>query len=309
MVALARHLMILAFLLCGCIGLFPDGAQAQMLAGTRDGYFTTSDGVRLHYLEAGPRSAHCLVLIPGWTMPAWIFALQIRAFSRNYHVIAFDPRGQGESEIAPGGYNQTRRGEDIGDLLEQLGPQPVVVIGWSLGVLDALAYIHMEGDARIAGLVLIDNSVGENPPPKPEPYRPGPPISRSTYMREFVAGMFRTRQTPDYLRALTAATLRLPEDDAQQLLEYPVPRSYWREAIFSTQKPILYVVRPHLAGQADNLLADRPNTEIAIYPYVGHALFVDAATRFDALLTSFLVTRVWRSPSQMPSIVNGTAPP
>jgi non-heme chloroperoxidase len=293
---LLRCLLRLGCILCGLAGIAPDMSLAQTIPHTRDRYFVTSDGVRLHYLESGPVMAPTLVLVPGWTMPAWIFAPQIEAFSSKYHVIAFDPRGQGESEIAASGYNQTRRGEDIGNLLEQLSPRPVVIIAWSLGVLDTLAYIHLEGDARIAGLVLVDNSVGENPPPKPEPYHPGPPISRADYMREFVASMFLTPQSPEYLSALTAATLRVPELDARALLEYPVPRSYWREAIYSTDRPVLYVVRPHLTGQADNLLADRPNTEIAIYTGVGHALFVDAAARFDALVEQFLVTSVWPPP-------------
>jgi microsomal epoxide hydrolase len=289
----ARRLLRLTFILCAIAGNLPSLAQAQSVPGTQDRYFFTSDGVRLHYLESGPSLAPTLVLVPGWCMPAWIFAPQIVAFSRNYHVIAFDPRGQGESNIAPNGYNQTRRGEDIGELLQQLGPQPAVIIGWSLGVLDTLAYIHIEGDARIAGLVLVDNSVGENPPPRAEPYHPGPPMSRADSMYDFVSGMFETPQSPEYLNALTAATLRLPAHDAHELLEYPVPRSYWRQAIFSTDKPVLYIVRPHLAGQADNLLADRPDTQIAIYTGVGHALFVDAATRFNAQVTQFLATTVW----------------
>jgi microsomal epoxide hydrolase len=228
-------------------------------------------------------------------MPAWIFAPQIRFFSRHYHVIAFDPRGQGASEIAPDGYNQDRRGQDIGELLRQLGPRPVVVIGWSLGVLDTLAYIHTSGDSRIAGLVLVDNSVGENPPPTPQqpPRRPRRPLPYPAYMRAFVADMFRTRQSPYYLNRLTEATLRLPEADARALLAYPVPRSYWREALFSTSKPVLYLVRPHLKGQADNLLIDRPNSQIAIFPTAGHALFVDAAPRFDALVANYLRTQVW----------------
>ena len=105
-------------------------------------YFTTSDGVRLHYQQSGPAGAPTIVLVPGWTMPGWIFAPQIAAFSARYRVIAFDPRGQGSSDIPAGGYNQDRRGADIGDLLAQLGPRPVVLVGWSLGVLDTLAYIH-----------------------------------------------------------------------------------------------------------------------------------------------------------------------
>ena len=297
-------------LVCLMVGLFlpvVSGAYAQDVAGAKDRYFTTSDGVRLHYFDAGPRSAPTLVFIPGWAMPAWIFAPQILVFSKIYHVVGFDPRGQGKSEIAPSGYNQTRRGEDIGELLARLAPHSAVVVGWSLGVLDTLAYIHTEGDEQIAGLVLIDNSVGENPPPKLQPYRPGPALSHEAAMQAFVASMFQTRQSTTYLNALTMAALRLPEADAKALLEYPVPRSFWREAIFSTRKPVLYVVRPHLSGQANNLLADRPNTEIAIYPDAGHALFVDAAPQFNRLLAHFLITAIW--PPKLPgSVAGGTTP-
>jgi microsomal epoxide hydrolase len=268
-------------------------AGAQTIRGTTNHYFITSDGVRLHYLEAGPRNAPVIVFIPGWAMPAWIFSPQIRAFAQHDHVIAFDPRGQGDSDIPASGYDQDRRGQDIAELLDMLGPRKVVIVAWSLGVLDTLAYIHNSGDAQIAGLVFVDNSVGENPPPHPEP--PPSPRRRLThaqYMRAFVIGMFHTMQSPGYINRLTQATLRLPAEDARLLLAYPVPRSYWREAILSTSKPVLYLVRPHLVGQAQNLLIDRPNTQIAIFPSAGHALFVDAAPRFNTLLANFLRTQI-----------------
>ncbi len=257
-------------------------------------YFLSSDGVRLHYLEAGPPAAHTIVFVPGWAMPAWIFAAQIQAFSHTYHVIAFDPRGQGGSEIAPGGYEPIRRGQDIAELIARLGPQPVVVVGWSLGVLDTLAYVHTHGDAHLAGLVLIDNSVGEEPAPSAAPHRRrAPPVSHATFMARFVRSMFRTPQSPDYLQQLTEAALRLPEPDAVRLLNYPVPRTYWREAIYSTAKPVLYVVRPWLEGQAENLARHHPDCETAVFADAGHALFVDDAQRFDALMDGFLRQRVW----------------
>ena len=67
-----------------------------------------------------------------------------------------------------------RRGRDVAELIGRLGSQSVVVIGWSLGVLDILASIHVAGDSRLAGLVLVDNSVGEEPAPAPLPFRTGP---------------------------------------------------------------------------------------------------------------------------------------
>ncbi len=284
---LVASLSLLAF------GLFLHAASAQTLPGVADRYFVSSDGVRLHYLEAGPPTGHTIVFVPGWTMPAWIWAPQIAAFGHSYHVVAFDPRGQGESEIAATGYEPGRRGQDIGELIARLGPSPVLLVGWSLGVLDALAYVHADGDQLLAGLVLVDNSVGEAPAPSPTRRRPIRPVPRSLYMERFVRTMFRTPQNPEWLDRLTEATLRTPDWAARELLAYPVPREYWREAIYSTGKPALYVVRPRFAAQAANLQRNRPDTETAVFADAGHALFIDDAARFDALMEGFIRRRIW----------------
>ncbi len=264
-------------------------------AQAADMAFMTSDGVRLHVIEAGPPKAQTIVFVPGWTMPAWIFQLQVKEFSRAYHVIAFDPRGQGDSDIPPDGYNMIRRGQDIGDLLAQLPGRPVLLVAWSLGVLDTLSYVQQAGDARLAGLVLIDNSIGEEPPPQPSPLplRRGPPLERAVQMRRFVHGMFRSDPGEAYLERLTETALRTPRDAAARLASYPVPRSYWREAVYSVHKPILYIVRPRFAAQAANLAAQHPTAETALFDQAGHALFVDEPARFDALLQDFIHRRVW----------------
>lgn len=271
---------------------------AAVLAGparAADMALTTSDGVRLHVIEAGPPQAQTIVFVPGWTMPAWIFQAQIAAFARQYHVVALDPRGQGDSEVPATGYDHLRRAQDIGDLLAALGGRPVLLVGWSLGVLDSLAYVAEAGDARLAGLVLIDNSVGEDPPPVPSrvPVRRGPRVDRTVQMRRFVQGMFRSSPGEAYLARLTETALRTPPDAAARLASYPVPRSYWRDAVYSVQKPILYVVRPRFSGQAGNLAARHSMAETAVFAEAGHALFVDEPERFNTLLQGFIQRRVW----------------
>ncbi len=270
--------------------------QSAPLAAT-DRYFVTSDGVRLHYIEAG--RGRTIVLVPGWTMPAWIWDAQIRDFARFYHVVAFDPRSQGDSEVAPSGYEPVRRGQDIAELIEHLGPQPVLLVGWSLGVLDALAYVHNTGDSRLAGLVLVDNSVGEDPPPSPSPHvrdaaaRRSRRVPREESMREFVRAMFLRPQPEDYVERLTEACLHTPPAAAAELRSYPEPRSYWRDAIYSTGRPVLYIVRPRLAGQAANLAAHHADTESEVWDDVGHAMFVDDPVRFDATVYGFIRRFVW----------------
>jgi non-heme chloroperoxidase len=272
---------------------------AQPVASARDvtdHFFMSSDGVRLHYLEAGPPTAHTLVFVPGWTMPAWIWMPQILAFSRRYHVVAFDPRGQGESEVADSGYEPERRGRDVAELITHLAVPKVVIVGWSLGVLDTLASIHVAGDRRLAGLVLVDNSVGEEPPPlpyKPGPRRRGPPPNHAMAMERFVRAMFHHPPSSAYLDRLTQATLKTPEFASRLLLSYPVPRSYWREAVYATKVPLLYVVRPRWVAQGENLVRNRPDTQMEIFDDAGHALFVDEPARFNNVTERFLQRYVW----------------
>jgi microsomal epoxide hydrolase len=269
---------------------------ARAPAPPHDRFFLSSDGVRLHMIEAGPANATTLVFVPGWDMPAWIFERQIAAFLPRYHVVAFDPRGQGDSDIPATGYEPHRRGQDIADLLQALGPGKVVLAGWSLGVLDVLAYIADHGDGPVAALVLIDNSVGESPappPPAPPPRQAGHrrkrrPVRRPESMREFVQSMFRSPVPASYIDRLTESALRVPAADSARLLNYPVPRSFWRQALYSTGVPVLYVVRPHLAAQAHNLAAHRPHSDCVVLTGPGHALFVDDADGFDRLLAAFL---------------------
>jgi len=51
----------------------PNAARAQV--EFQSGRFLTSDGVELHYLEAG--SGPTPVFVPGWTMPAEIWEPQL----------------------------------------------------------------------------------------------------------------------------------------------------------------------------------------------------------------------------------------
>jgi non-heme chloroperoxidase len=290
-----RHRPILVASLL--LGLLAGPSWSQPLpAEVTDHFFLSTDGVRLHYLEAGSPAAHTLMFVPGWTMPAWIWMPQLKAFSRRYHVIAFDPRGQGDSAAPASGYEPTRRGRDVAELVARQGGQKVVVVAWSLGVLDTLAAIHLAGDAHLAGLVLVDSSVGEEPAPPPytpPPRHRGSPPTHQQSMKAFVRAMFRRPQPASYLDRLTQETLRTPLEASRLLRAYPVPRSYWREAVYAARVPLLYVIRPRWVAQGENLMRNRPDTEMEVFTDAGHALFVDEPARFNSVTEAFLRRHVW----------------
>ncbi|WP_025286066.1 alpha/beta fold hydrolase [Granulibacter bethesdensis] len=298
MAFLSRRPFLNALLGAGAISLC---APRAVRAADYNRFISASDGIRLHMIEAGSASAPSILFVPGWCMPAWIWDRQLTFFSRRFHVAALDPRGQGESDIPSTGYDPWRRGQDIADAIAQLGGDTgagVLLVGWSLGVLDVLAYLHEHGDSHIAGLVLIDNSIGENPAPgatsgKRRGGRKAHPLNRQASMQAFVRSMFHKPQSTAFLEQLTQDALHTPPDVAAALLRYPVPRTYWKEAVYATAKPVLYAVRPAFEGQAMNLAARHPNAEISIFRTAGHALFIDEADQFNRLMESFITRKVW----------------
>ncbi len=281
---------------CACLA-----APGAVAAQAAEHEFTTSDGVRLHYVEAGPADGRTVVFVPGWTMPGWIFDAQIAALSDRWRVLALDPRGQGDSEVAPFGYTAERRGRDIAELVDHAAPSGrVVLVGWSLGVLEILSMIGDRDQTRIAGLILIDNSVGEGPPPtvsaRSADAAPLGPAERRARRAAFVDGLFAHDPGADFRRRLTESALRMDPADEARLRAYDAPRERWRDILRGVDRPVLYVVRPRLREQAEALAAARPNVRVEIFTEAGHALFVDEAERFNALAADFLTAADWGAP-------------
>ncbi len=278
--------VLMRLLLAGGLALSLSAARAE------DRYFTASDGVRLHYLEQG--GGRSLLFIPGWTMPAAIWAPQIEFFSKHYRVIAFDPRSQGMSAIARSGHTPERRAQDIRELISAAQVDPPVIVGWSLAVLEALAYVERYGDAHHAALVLVDNSVGEEPAPKPS--KSGYSLiaelrkDRVATVHQFVRSMYRTPQSAEYLQSIEQASLHTPLQASIDLLSYSWPRTRWRDALYATRRPVMYVVTPQFALQAAAVNRKRTDIRTAVVESVGHALFVDDSARFNSLLQQFIET-------------------
>jgi microsomal epoxide hydrolase len=250
----------------------------------------TSDGVRLSLLEQRPDPAAPgpgVLLLPGWCMPASIWRGQLAALGARWPTLAVDPRGQGQSEVPAGGYTADRRADDLHDVLQ--GRERVVLVGWSLGVLEALQYVHRHGSARLAGLVLVDNSIGEPPAPKggnrfAEELRQ----ERRPALERFVRGMFAVPPPAPLLDELLDSALRMPLEASLALLSYPYPREHWRAIVEAFDRPLAYLVTPRYREQAQNLRRARPQARIEIFEHAGHALFVDEAARFNRVLGEWI---------------------
>jgi microsomal epoxide hydrolase len=251
----------------------------------------TSDGVRLRVLEAGPAHAGgaepVLAFVPGWSMPAAIWGRQLQRLGETRRVAALDPRGQGDSDVPTGGFDIDRRADDVSEFIAHCGR--AVLIGWSLGALEALHFVHRHGADRLAGLVLVDSSVGEEPAPPPAgDFLESLQRDRRATVERFVREMFRSPLSDEELVTLTDTALRMPLDASLSLFPRSMPREHWRDIARAFRKPLLYVVTGQFAAQAKNLLRQRPGTRVEIFEAAGHALFVDDPDRFNQLLLAFV---------------------
>jgi microsomal epoxide hydrolase len=68
-----------------------------------------------------------------------------------------------------------------------------------------------------------------------------------------------------------------------------IPRERWRDTAQKFAKPLLYAVTPQYLAQAESLKSNRPATRVEIFESAGHALFVDEAERFNAVLADFIL--------------------
>lgn len=115
-----------------------------------------AEGVSLRVLRAGHGTP--LVMLPGWTCSADFFANQLTGLADQFDVIAIDPRGHGGSSKPLTGNTFAQRGHDLAALVDALGLDRFVLLGWSFGVLDALSYIRSYGTDRVEKLVIVDET-------------------------------------------------------------------------------------------------------------------------------------------------------
>jgi non-heme chloroperoxidase len=266
-------------------------ARGQAQSAEKSQFFTSSDNVRIHYIEAG--SGPAIVFQPGWTMPAEIWRPQIDHFSHHYHVIAIDPRSQGESDKPTEGNYPERRAQDIHELMVHLHLSQAVLVGWSLGVPELLTYVDQFGTKDVRALVLVDSApVGDKPNPELVLTFLGWMITMETnrqkFTDEFVRSMYKKPQSEAYLQSVMKASLQTPSNTAFALIAGMLARPEWTSAMNKIDKPVLVTVTADNHAAADPIKRHIPSAQTEIFEDAGHALFVDDASRFNARLEKFV---------------------
>ena len=130
-------------------------------------------GLQMHYLDWGSKGKPPILFLHGGALTAHTWDLCCLALRDDFHCLAVDQRGHGDTDWAPDGdYSIAAQVGDVRGFIDHIGLQDFVLVGMSMGAINALAYAINHSD-RLSHLVIIDAG--------PEMRRPG-----SSRIRDFV---------------------------------------------------------------------------------------------------------------------------
>jgi esterase len=132
-------------------------------------------GLRFRYLDWGNEGLRPILFLHGGALTAHTWDLCCLALRDEFHCLALDQRGHGDTDWAPDAdYSIAAQREDVRGFVDELGLDGFVLAGMSMGAINALAFaIHHP--QKLSHLVIIDAG--------PEIRRPG-----SRRIRDFVNG-------------------------------------------------------------------------------------------------------------------------
>lgn len=119
--------------------------------------FTTQDGVKLSYWEAGKGKP--LIFIPGWSANGAQYINLMYLLARQYHVYVLDPRNQGLSQKVEFGGRIARHSMDVHELAQHLRLKSAAYVGHSMGAAILWSYIDLFGTDSMSKVVFVDEPI------------------------------------------------------------------------------------------------------------------------------------------------------
>ncbi|MDP9164465.1 MAG: alpha/beta hydrolase [Actinomycetota bacterium] len=248
---------------------------------------TTSDGVRLHVRDEG--SGPTVLLVAGYGAAAASWFLQVEALRGTYRCVSLDRRNHGRSGRPAYGQRMSRHAADVGEVIDQLGLDDVLLVGSSMGANVALSYVDLFGTRSLRGVVLVDQT------PKM--------INDNEWDLGYV-GLTRegaeewVRQFPNGVRALHAEVspevLTRTQDgpafsleDTRDLLRDHTFAD-WRDVVARIDVPVTAVAgrqSPVWPWRSSAWIADAaPDGRLVVIDDCGHAPMVERPAEFNAAL-------------------------
>jgi len=285
-------------------------AKPYTIAAQRSS-FKTSDGVSLSAIEVGQGRGPTLLFLPGWSQSAALFAPQLEALKDDFHCIALDHRGHGESEDAEHGYRISRLAQDVHEFITARGLTDVTLLGHSMGAAVMWAYWDIFGKERLSKMVIIDQppSVMKRDDLSEQASLDAGAIFTWTALMEscaklagpdpkgateqFVGGMLSERLPASVRDWVIQENLKFPRAHAATLLT-SCSTNDWRDILPRIDVPVLVVggKASCVPWQSQVWIHQQvPNSRLEMFEEEEggyHFMFLENPPRFNAALRSFL---------------------
>jgi 3-oxoadipate enol-lactonase len=120
--------------------------------------YIDAGGCRIAYEVSGPAGAPPLLLTSSLgSTRELLWSRQVPAFTREFRVIRYDPRGHGESSVPSGEYTLDQLGRDAVAVLDAVGAASAHVCGISMGGITAM-WLGVHAANRVKSLVVANTA-------------------------------------------------------------------------------------------------------------------------------------------------------
>ncbi|MBA2285964.1 MAG: alpha/beta fold hydrolase [Ktedonobacteraceae bacterium] len=257
------------------------------------------NGATLYYEEQGTGS-ETIVFAHGLLWSHRMFDKQIAVLKDRYRCVAFDFRGQGQSEVTQDGYDMETLAEDAAALIEGLNYAPCHFLGLSMG-----GFIGMRLAARrpelLKSLLLLETSADPEPAENIPKYKQLGLVARWLSLR-LVAGqamqvMFGQKFLNDPARAAENAEWRQHmianhKVGITRALNGVITRRAIYDEISKISVPTLIIVGDQdvatVPAKAERMHAAIPGSKLVVIPGAGHTSTVEEPAAVNAAITEFL---------------------
>jgi non-heme chloroperoxidase len=259
-----------------------------------------STGATVAVTDAG--EGRPLILLHGVCMSRHFFGRNIEPLAEAHRVVALDFRGHGASPASEGGHSIAQYARDVRALVEHLGLDGAVLMGWSMGSIVAWEYQRrFAGDPRLAGVVIVSQGPSDLTQ-EDWPNGIASPLELGTFLEaaqddfrgffaEFVPAMFKTPPSAAEQAAMVDAICGIDPNAGTVILADQTLRDL-RPAIPGLTLPHLLVwgTDEGVIKQASGtwLDANIRDSTLHVFEDSGHCPMWEEAERFNALVTEWV---------------------
>lgn len=255
-----------------------------------------ADGSFLRYTDSG--AGVPLLFVHGWLMSRRVWAMQA-PLAAGFRLISFDLRGHGDDDGAVFSYETCCA--DLALLIDRLGLERVVLVGWSMGAQIVVRAFSRLAD-RIVGMVLVGGtplfcrSSDFDCGIAPAEVRSMALRIKRGYQRtagEFFSTMFSRSdlETINMRSVASSVVARLPSQEIALAALQELADGDLRSELQRIAVPVLLVHGDDdticLADASRFMAARLATAELEIFPGVGHAPFLTHPEEFNRLLSGF----------------------